>query len=291
MKFESQNNRFITLNFHIRIFSNGEDWWQVRSEAQKDISKTKIVRTTLQAVDRSAKDFIALLPHILDDKMILEDTTSELVRLFFEMVGEISFGEKFDCLSLESRAANTLSSKMAHAIRIFNETTMKLDRGFMWKYFDTKLYKQFCEAHETFEKLWLDIYKKKLAKGDGFQGDSMVDHLLRRKELDTKDVNSIAIDMIIAGIDTTSNNTSMFLYCAAKNPEVQEKLYEEAKRVLPSKDDDITTSILNSEVPYFRAAMKENFRLNPAAVGVGRMSNKEMVLGGYKIPKNVRLCA
>lgn len=217
--------------------------------------------------------------------MINHDVASELNRLFMEILGEVTYGEKFNCLTLESRDPNSFSSKITNAVETLNEVTMSLDRQFLWRFFDTKSYKKFSECHKFIEDSWLEIYKKKLKSET--EGDSMMDQLLRRPGLDIKDVNAMAVDLLLAGVDTTSNAVSMVIYHISKNQDVQEKLYEEAKRVLPLKDDPITLNIINAEIPYIRAVVKESMRLNPAAIGVGRMSNSEMVLGGYLVPKNV----
>lgn len=48
------------------------------------------------------------------------------------------------------------------------------------------------------------------------------------------------------------------MYCLAKNPDVQEKLYEEVQSVLPNKEA-ITPETLN-KLPYIKAVIKETFR-------------------------------
>lgn len=56
----------------------------------------------------------------------------------------------------------------------------------------------------------------------------------------------------------TSSATMWALYSLANNPEAQEKLYEETKRVLPN-NETITPEKL-PELQYVRAVMKETFR-------------------------------
>lgn len=97
----------------------------------------------------------------------------------------------------------------------------------------------------------------------------------------------MAADLILAGIDTTSYTSGFALYHLAKNQDIQQKLFEESKRVLKNKNDLITPEIINSNIPYTRAVLKENFRVNPISVGVGRILNTDLILGGYNVPKNV----
>jgi len=53
------------------------------------------------------------------------------------------------------------------------------------------------------------------------------------------------------------------------------------------KDDkEIDTSVL-AESHYVKAVLKEVLRLNPVAVGVGRVLDEEACFSGYNVPKGV----
>lgn len=65
--------------------------------------------------------------------------------------------------------------------------------------------------------------------------------------------------MMMAGIDTTSNTTAIALYYLAKNPEAQEKVFEEFSKLLPNKDSDLPENYLN-DIPYLKACVKESQR-------------------------------
>ena len=57
----------------------------------------------------------------------------------------------------------------------------------------------------------------------------------------------------------TSPTTVGQLYCLATNPDKQEKLYEEIKKVAPNKDEPVTNEML-SRLPYLKGCIKEGFR-------------------------------
>lgn len=82
----------------------------------------------------------------------------------------------------------------------------------------------------------------------------------------------------------TSKSSGAVLYYLAKNPKAQNKLREELTRLLPSKDSPITKETLGEAV-YLKATVKESQRLAPIGVGNVRTVPKDMVLGGYRIPK------
>lgn len=73
-----------------------------------------------------------------------------------------------------------------------------------------------------------------------------------------------------------------------KHKDAQNNLRNELKRLLPKKSSLITPEIL-SEAQYLKATVKEVTRVAPVAVANGRTLAKDMVLGGYQIPKGVWL--
>jgi hypothetical protein len=57
----------------------------------------------------------------------------------------------------------------------------------------------------------------------------------------------------------TSYASAVALYNLAKNPDKQQKLFEEIHRYLPDKEQPVTSNILN-ELKYLKACIKESMR-------------------------------
>lgn len=93
-----------------------------------------------------------------------------------------------------------------------------------------------------------------------------------------------ALDMLSAGIDTTSSTIKSLLYLLAQHPDKQEKLRQEIFRILPNKVDLLTSEKLKN-LPYLRACMKEQQRILPVASANVRVAANDIVLQGFKIPK------
>ena len=189
-----------------------------------------------------------------------------------------------------------MSSKLMESAEITNSCILPTDQGFqLWRFFETPTYRKLRKAQGYMEKVAIDLVSEKLiyfdetpqklAQGQ-HQSKSLLEDYLKNPNLELNDIIGMAADLLLAGVHTTAYTTSFLLYHLALNPEKQEKLYNEARRILPNSTDyKISPAILNSEVPYARAILKETMRMNPISVGVGRILNKDTVLSGFMVPK------
>lgn len=67
---------------------------------------------------------------------------------------------------------------------------------------------------------------------------------------------------------------------------MQNKLRDDLKEVLPTKDTRLTVEILD-QLSYLKAVIRESIRIAPIAVGNQRTTTKDLILCGYQIPKGV----
>jgi len=92
-----------------------------------------------------------------------------------------------------------------------------------------------------------------------------------------------AVTIFSAGHETTANALSWTWYLLSQNPEVEAKLHEELDRVLAGRAPTLEDL---EHLPYTEMVIKESLRLYPPAWGFGRLSNDEVHLGDYVLPKN-----
>lgn len=112
---------------------------------------------------------------------------------------------------------------------------------------------------------------------------SVLEKLLK---IDRSTAIVMALDFLLAGVDTTSGSAVTFLYFMAKNPEKQEKLRREILEKLPNKDSWLDADAMKN-LPYLRACMKESSRIMPVVFSNMRSTGQDLVLKGYRIPKGV----
>ncbi|KAF7711147.1 hypothetical protein HF521_000158 [Silurus meridionalis] len=85
----------------------------------------------------------------------------------------------------------------------------------------------------------------------------------------------------------TSNTMFWTLYHLARDPEVQNRLYQEVVSVCP--DRKLLSPEDLSRMPYLKAVIKETLRLYPVVAGNGHLAvENEVVVGGYWFPKQTQ---
>uniref|UniRef100_T1JH93 Cytochrome P450 n=1 Tax=Strigamia maritima TaxID=126957 RepID=T1JH93_STRMM len=91
---------------------------------------------------------------------------------------------------------------------------------------------------------------------------------------------------IMAGYDVTGKTIMWTLYELAKQPELQEKLYEELKSVLGDNSTSLETI---PQLQYLGQVIDETIRYRLKTIFAARNNPEDLKLGNYLIPANSRL--
>lgn len=258
----------------------------MRSVFQKGLSSPQNVRQFLPRADEVTKEFLDSFTGRLIDG-VAKDMVKEFEKFNLELTYLMAFDDRLNSFSDNECQPNSISSKIIEASDFVTSSVSLLDQGFMmWRFFDTKLYKKNKKFMKLLEDVAVDLVERRI-KENRIDGNSLLDQYLRNPNADKKDIIGTSIDLMLGGIHTSAYTEGAALYYISKNKQVQDLMYEEAKKVLPNVYDEITPKILNTEIPYIRAVLKETFRLNPISVGIGRILNHDTIFSGYLVPKNV----
>ncbi|WMV48406.1 hypothetical protein MTR67_041791 [Solanum verrucosum] len=154
-----------------------------------------------------------------------------------------------------------------------------------------KLEKNFKDLDEFYEGLieqHLNPNRPKSMEGD------IIDLLLQLKKekstpivLTSDNIKGIIMNMLVAGTDTSAATVIWAMTALMANPNAMKKVQAEIRESVGKK------SIVNEDnvqnLPYFKAVIKETFRLYPAVPLLGaRETMKTSILEGYEIkPKTI----
>ncbi|XP_034733576.1 cytochrome P450 27C1-like [Etheostoma cragini] len=128
--------------------------------------------------------------------------------------------------------------------------------------------------------------KAQLERGEEVKG-GLLTHMLITKEMSTEEIYANFTEMLLAGVDTTSFTLSWASYLLARHPHIQQQIFTEVTETLGP--GTVATADDVPRLPLIRGLVKETLRLFPVLPGNGRITQDDMVVGGYFIPKGTQL--
>jgi ent-kaurene oxidase len=106
--------------------------------------------------------------------------------------------------------------------------------------------------------------------------------LLAENTLTEEELIMMSWEVILGGTDTTLMTTEWAMFELAKNPEIQDRLYQEIKEVCG--DGKLTEDHL-PRLPYLKAVFYETLRRHsPGPILPPRFIHEDTTLGGYQVP-------
>ncbi|ALC43029.1 dib [Drosophila busckii] len=262
--------------------TNGPDWWRLRSQLQKELSAPRSVRNFVPEVDAVTQEFLKFLEQSGAGTAI--DMLPKLTRLNLELTCLLTFGARMESFAQAEQQPQSRSSRLMHAAETTNSCILPTDQGLqLWRFVETPSYRKLRRAQSYMESVALELLEQRLPGQT--ERASLITAYLQNPALDHSDVVGTAADLLLAGIDTTSYASAFLLYHVARHPQVQQRVYEEALKLLPDAQQPLSAEAMRTGITYTRAVLKESLRLNPISIGFGRILNQDTVLSGYFVPK------
>ncbi|XP_037784537.1 uncharacterized protein LOC119580457 [Penaeus monodon] len=272
------------------LVENGDEWWRVRSRVQTPMMKPKVVGTYLQQMDQVSVEFMDRIAELqAEHGEMPSDFQFELYKWALESVGLVALNRRLGCLNPsihEDSDALRLIEIVNDIFQALNDTESSLG---LWKLFPIPPFKKLKKRHEQFLEIAVRSIQQTEAAilaqdPDSEHEVSLMESLLTTEGLTKKDVVTLILDMLFAGIDTTSHTLGFTLYLLARNPDAQAKLQAEVDSVLGGHEGPLLPKHM-AQFSYMKGVIKETLRIYPLTLGVGRILDKECVLSGYAIPK------
>ena len=126
--------------------------------------------------------------------------------------------------------------------------------------------------------------------GDRFRDERQSDDFLAkliaalRERFDRKEAEALAIDnaatFYLAGHETTANAMTWALFLLSEQPDLQDRIADEARIALAAGSDD---SGLPDRLPLLRQAFEETLRLYPSAPRLDRQAIADDEIAGHKV--------
>ncbi|XP_041858390.1 cytochrome P450 [Melanotaenia boesemani] len=275
---------------HGPLTEMGAKWQQIRSILNPRMLKPKHVSSYSNTINEVVTDFIdrvAWLRGTSGQGVMVNDLTGELYKFAFEGICSVLFETRMGCMNeVVPEETEKFIFSVGEMFRL--SPIIVLFPKSLWPYLP--FWKQFVSTWDHLFKVAEDLVKKKVEEiQEKVDLDKNVEgayltHLLLSDQMTTTEILGSITELLLAGVDTTSNTISWSLYHLAKEPEIQEQLYQEVISVCPG--DKVPTSSDIAQMPYLKAIIRETLRLYPVVPGNARVSvESEIIVGDHLFPK------
>ncbi|XP_061196416.1 probable cytochrome P450 49a1 [Saccostrea echinata] len=269
---------------------NDEEWFALRKTAQRAILRRKSVNKYLPAISAIADDFVNKFRR----KDRIDDVIQHLMEFSTEGAGKMCFGVRLGCISSPDQ---TIKTETMQHVETFLDCFGNQFYIMPWyKLFQTPFYRKYAKSANYLRRQtqkYIAKHKERIQSHNAEVIDpSLLGDMLSDPHMTTADITKTLMDVFIGGIDSTAANMTTLLYNLAKNPEKQDKLFEELETYV-SKSGPIDETVFR-HLNYLKACLKESFRLVfPVPVGTARSLDKDITIKGFRIPAftNIVFCS
>ena len=282
------------------FFADGPEWYKHRTVLSKRMLRPKQVADYASSFNEIITDFIHRLrtvrePDGSENANEVFGIDNELFKWSFESVAEMLFDKRFGCLEPQ---VNKEAQIFIKAVGDFLRSAVGV--GFLpvwfYKIYETQQFKMFFNNFDImyeYAQLFierriseLNAEPRDLSKPDDEKA-GFFEFLLSSGKLSKDDLLASVIDVLFAGVDTTSNTMQWVLYMMAKHPVKQEILRREVLSVLGN--ETIATPTALAQMPYLKAWVRETLRLYPVLSVLFRVLPTDITLSGYRIPASTQV--
>uniref|UniRef100_A0A3Q3A756 Cytochrome P450 family 27 subfamily A member 3 n=1 Tax=Kryptolebias marmoratus TaxID=37003 RepID=A0A3Q3A756_KRYMA len=275
---------------HGPLTEMGAKWQRIRSILNPRMLKPKHVSSYSDTINNVVTDFIRRVAWLRDtggQGTVVNDVTDELYKFAFEGICSVLFETRMGCMNeVVPEETEKFIFSVGEMFRL--SPIVVLFPKSLWPYLP--FWKQFVSTWDHLFKVAERLVNKKMEEIqqsvdlDRNVEGAYLTHLLLSDQMSVTEILGSVTELLLAGVDTTSNTISWSLYHLAKEPEIQEQLYQEVVSVCPG--DKVPNSDDISHMPYLKAVIKETLRLYPVVPGNARVTvENEIVVGDCLFPK------
>ncbi|XP_068083411.1 probable cytochrome P450 49a1 isoform X2 [Anabrus simplex] len=277
----------------VGIVTQGKKWHDFRRSVNPAMMQPRATKLYVGPIDKVAKEFIQRMKDLRDKNgQLPDDFMDHMFRWALESISLIALDTRLGCLQPNNKP-DSETEKFIAALQLVMKAMFLLDVPPPLPPSEKEaLWNQMVDALDYFNEVGMKYIKQAqdriMKRSPDAQKDMSVLETLLIKNEDPMIPFVMALDMMLAGVDTTANLTAKAAHFLSRNLDKQEILYEELKRILPRKDQEITANNLE-DMKYLKACLKETSRIAPVSAGNFRQTPADMVIGNYLIPKGINL--
>ncbi|XP_019409095.1 PREDICTED: sterol 26-hydroxylase, mitochondrial [Crocodylus porosus] len=267
---------------------DGERWHRLRQVLNRRMLKpteAMLYAGTLNAVTSDLLGRLEAKRRGSPSGQGLGDVASLLYRFALEGIASILFETRIGCLEPQVPPE---TQRFIDAIGCMFRDSVFVTALPAWTRPLLPFWDRYLRSWDTifaFGKQLIDRRMEELAAQQerGQEASGYLSYLLACGHLTPTQVYGSVAELLLAGVDTTSNTLSWALYHLARDPQAQANLHREVTGVVGGQVPDVPHL---AQMPLLKAIIKETLRLYPVVQVNSRVAvEKDIIVGGYLFPK------
>lgn len=268
----------------------GETWYKLRVVLNKRMLHPKESAQYAGTFNEVVKDFIKKIHYMRQCSPTGDSVTNianELYLFSLEGIASVLFETRLGCLEKKIPAGTQEFISAIAQMLSYNTTVFILPRWSRnllpyWGRYIAGWEGIFSFAKKLIDKK-MELIEQCVNNHRDVEGEYLT-YLLSNTQMSIKDVYGSVTELLLAGVDTTSNALMWALHELSRNPHVQDRLYKEVSTMVPS--DQIPTAADVTRMPYLKAVIKEALRMYPVvSLNARIIAERNLSIGGYQFPK------
>ncbi|NWH50142.1 CP27A protein, partial [Fregata magnificens] len=268
----------------------GERWYRLRQVLNKRLLKPSEAVLYADAIGEVVSD---LMVRLRDERsrspsgVLVGDVANLLYRFALEGISYILFETRIGCLKQQVPAE---TQRFIDSINLMFKNSIFATVLPRWSRKVLPFWDRYLDSWDTIFAFGKTLIDRKMEELEGQvergkEVSGYLSYLLASGRLSLDEVYGSVAELLLAGVDTTSNTLSWALYHLSRDPGIQETLYQELKAVVPADRFPGAEDI--PKMPMLRAVIKETLRVYPVVPTNARVFyEKDIVIGDYLFPKN-----
>ncbi|CAL8301059.1 unnamed protein product [Gadus morhua 'NCC'] len=279
------------LGLHV---STGDSWLRLRRALDPLLLRPAAALGHAPALRQVVEDLLARLERLRLQRPDggVANMQEELYKFGFESVAAVVFEARLGCLQDRVPEETLRFIAALNAMWRLSEPVLLLPcwtRGLLpyWGRF-VRAWDDITQiADGLIERRLLVLEERSRRGAPAPEGAGLLTALLTSKTLPREEVYTTVTELLLGGVDTTSNTLCWALYHLSRDPRAQHLLHQEALSECPDLQEPMADHL--TRLPYLKAVVKETLRLYPVVPGNGRLVlENEVYLEDYCFPRGTQ---
>ena len=289
----------VTMELSDQVQSE-ENWRKYRRAVAK-LLRPEVVASFVPRVAHVGLDLGKAFKELKQEEIGVKELRKITAAYGFQAIAAMLIGRSMNVLENINQGADPRYQELIDAVdtmfRMSNR--MIFEELPFWRLYPTKTLKAHDQAWDTIFRLAREFFAMKEGKRDPRFDDGHPDFfeimfedsdkLQEHEKLKDSDRSLLGVEVLAAGIDTTSMAAQWIIFYMAQHPEVQERLASVLERVMgPFGQPILITHEMINEAKLLHF-VDEVLRLHPILPSGSRIFSKDVILFGYTIPAFTRI--